>query len=78
MLDLRLMAIFLVGGAPMGHLLAPLNFKEMASLEAAISQLVPHAGFHVLGGTIAYILFRAFRRLQRRAQEKREDRVVNG
>lgn len=78
MLDLRLMAIFLVGGAPMGHLLAPLNFKAMASFQAAISQLVPHAGFHILGGTIAYILFTAFKRLQRRAQEKREGRVVHG
>lgn len=75
MFDLRLMAIFLIGGALLGHSLAPLNFEEITTVNAALGQLVPYAGFHILGGTIAYILFTAFC-IQRRAREKHKSPVA--
>jgi len=74
----KLMAISLIGGAPVAHTFAPINFANATSIGSAIDQFLPFFGYHVLGAIPAVILAESLTYLNRRQNAKRAKHIING
>ncbi|WP_315922026.1 hypothetical protein [Mesorhizobium sp. SP-1A] len=76
MSPIKLVAISLIGGAPVAHTFAPINFASVTSIGSAIDQFLPFFGYHVLGAIPALGLVECISRL-RRQNAKRERTTIN-
>lgn len=77
MSPIKLVAISLIGGAPVAHTFAPINFEDVTSIGNAIDQFLPFFGYHVLGAIPALGLVECISRL-RRQNAKRGSNAING
>ena len=73
----KLVAISFIGGAPIAHTFAPINFAGVTSIGSAIDQFLPFFGYHVLGAIPALGVVECISHL-RRQNAKRERSTING
>lgn len=74
---IKLIAISLVGGAPVAHTFAPINFASVTSVGSTIEQFLPFFGYHLLGAITALFLIEGISQINRRKSAKRARHVFN-